>query len=216
MTGTVMLLTTRTFPSGGGGARGGGGPGGTEGRGGAPGVGLTGGGVGGGEGMEGTSKAVQSVMLSSQGDAGGEGIEGGAGGEEGGDVGGEETLPTTSGAGTSEAAVTISAIWKVTLSWTQKPKPLLQVHVSPSSSHARQQVIAPVSRSTSIPAAFIYVPEFGRGVPSLSTTLICCTVQVRGTRLRDSDAGMMISPMTYIEPMKEPKVRIPEMSAAIQ
>eukprot|EP00964_Phaeocystis_antarctica_P139128 scaffold103836_cov69-Phaeocystis_antarctica.AAC.3 len=188
--------------------------------------------------MEGTSKAVQSVMLSSQGDAGSEGIEGGAGGEEGGDVGGEETLPTTSGAGTSEAAVTISAIWKVTLSWTpatgtmtigcaghgeraraacsQKPKPLLQVHVSPSSSHARQQVIAPVSRSTSIPAAFIYVPEFGRGVPSLSTTLICCTVQVRGTRLRDSDAGMMISPMTYIEPMKEPKVRIPEMSAAIQ
>jgi hypothetical protein len=68
--------------------------------------------------MEGTSKAVQLVTLSSQGDEGGEGIEGGAGGEEGGDVGGEEILPMTSGAGTSEAAVTVSVIGKVTLSWT--------------------------------------------------------------------------------------------------
>ena len=53
-----------------------------------------------------------------QGGEGGEGIEGGAGGEEGGDVGGEDILPTTSGGGTSEAAVTVSMIGKVMLSWT--------------------------------------------------------------------------------------------------
>ena len=76
------------------------------------------GGLGGGKGEEGTSNAVQLVMLSSQGEDGGDGIEGGAGGGYGGDVGGEEILPTISGPGTSEAAVTVSVIGKVTLSWT--------------------------------------------------------------------------------------------------
>ena len=239
MTGTVWLMITRTSPAGGGGAGGGrrgGRPGGAEGGGGAPGVG----GVAGGEWGEGGGvggAGVQSVTLSSQGVEGGKGIEGGAGGEEGGDVGGEEILPMTAGSGTSEAAVTVSSTGKETLSWTpatgrmtigcaghreraraacsQKPTPLLQSHVSPSSSHARQQSIAPVSRSTSRPSVSIYVPESGRAMLNLSTTLTCSTVQMRGTRLRDSTAGLMTSLMTYREPMNEPKVRIAEISAAI-